>query len=384
MREIHRVKSKITLQLEPGQIVGAAVGALVLVAGAFCVGRVLGAGAAGEMSETAVVEAEGKAAKAEDVDAEAASCEAAIRQALAQQQCECPVCAPVTEAQALSAAGASLEKPQLGALFLLTPQLFDSEPLSPEAWRERLAARSGERHRLYPKEAPPLNFPKSNGIGVMPEPSKFSSDSPSAPFDTPKWAGFKTSDVEAPSFVPAPETVPSVSSDVPSQASKRDSVLQAGSIENPSASSVVMPQLEGRSQSERAVLGGHRSSGDPLRVPDMHDGTTARPPVEGRYAHVGDRQLPRRLEAGSLGGRYSVQIEAFRERRDADELQGRLRSQGFEAHVVQVELDGQLSYRVRLGHFETLEEARDFQERYRARTGASESGFIVEEDAARR
>ena len=110
----------------------------------------------------------------------------------------------------------------------------------------------------------------------------------------------------------------------------------------------------------------------------MHGGTTARPSVEGRYAHLGERSLPRRLEAGSLEGRYSVQMGEFRELREAETLQGKLRQQGFEARI-DAGFEGEIRrYSVRMGHFDSEDEARAFQSRYGAQTGERDLGQIVQ------
>jgi cell division protein FtsN len=58
-------------------------------------------------------------------------------------------------------------------------------------------------------------------------------------------------------------------------------------------------------------------------------------------------------------GRFTVQVGAFKVRSQADALRARLAAGGQQAYVSEVEADGAMQYRVRVGSFTTREAARE-------------------------
>jgi len=61
----------------------------------------------------------------------------------------------------------------------------------------------------------------------------------------------------------------------------------------------------------------------------------------------------------SADGRFTVQVGAFKTRAQADALRTRLASNGQQAYVSEIEAEGAMQYRVRVGSFATREAARD-------------------------
>jgi cell division septation protein DedD len=75
-------------------------------------------------------------------------------------------------------------------------------------------------------------------------------------------------------------------------------------------------------------------------------------------------------------GQWSVQVGATVDPHEALELTLRLRARGFEAYTVQAPLSGQTWYRVRVGRFQTREEARETEARLR-RTGEFKGAYVT-------
>lgn len=72
---------------------------------------------------------------------------------------------------------------------------------------------------------------------------------------------------------------------------------------------------------------------------------------------------PRPTVQRDTRGRYTVQVSSWRTRRKADSEAEKLRERGYDAYVQRVVLDNQETwYRVRVGSFATIEEARQFAE----------------------
>lgn len=59
---------------------------------------------------------------------------------------------------------------------------------------------------------------------------------------------------------------------------------------------------------------------------------------------------------------WTVQLNAFRQERDANRLAKRLKDKGYDAYVASTDIKGKTWYRVRVGQFATREEARALQE----------------------
>jgi cell division septation protein DedD len=72
-------------------------------------------------------------------------------------------------------------------------------------------------------------------------------------------------------------------------------------------------------------------------------------------------------------GDWSVQVSATRDPRTADAVLKRLRTKGYDAFVLKVRRRGETFYRVRVGHYRTLEEAQQVVTRLRREPGVPEA-----------
>lgn len=74
---------------------------------------------------------------------------------------------------------------------------------------------------------------------------------------------------------------------------------------------------------------------------------------------------PVRKEAGDRP--WTVQVYASRQESDASQVAGKLKARGYDAYVVSAEVQGKAWHRVRVGRFETRDEARRLLETLKAR-----------------
>ena len=72
-------------------------------------------------------------------------------------------------------------------------------------------------------------------------------------------------------------------------------------------------------------------------------------------------------------GDWSVQVSATRDPRTADGVLRRLKGKGYDAFVLKVRRRGETFYRVRVGHYATLEEAQQVVSRLRREPGVPEA-----------
>ncbi|TMA83334.1 MAG: SPOR domain-containing protein [Deltaproteobacteria bacterium] len=75
----------------------------------------------------------------------------------------------------------------------------------------------------------------------------------------------------------------------------------------------------------------------------------------------------------SQGGAWSVQVTATRDPRTADDVLKRLRARGYDAYIVRVRREGATFYRVRVGHFPSMEYASQLVSRLRREPGVPEA-----------
>jgi cell division protein FtsN len=75
----------------------------------------------------------------------------------------------------------------------------------------------------------------------------------------------------------------------------------------------------------------------------------------------------------AMKGDWSVQVSATRDPRTADTVLRRLRAKGYDAFVLKVRRRGETFYRVRVGHYGTLEEAQQIVTRLRREPGVPEA-----------
>jgi len=68
-----------------------------------------------------------------------------------------------------------------------------------------------------------------------------------------------------------------------------------------------------------------------------------------------------------------VQVTATRDPRTADDVLKRLRARGYDAYIVRVRREGATFYRVRVGHFPSMEYASQLVSRLRREPGVPEA-----------
>ena len=117
------------------------------------------------------------------------------------------------------------------------------------------------------------------------------------------------------------------------------------------------------------VLTFYRELTAPLTSPPPPARTAAKPEAKPKEpeAKPKDAAKPRPAETvkpppaapESVEGRFTVQVGAFKARSQADALQARLAAGGQQAYVSEVDADGAMQYRVRVGSFATREAARE-------------------------
>jgi cell division septation protein DedD len=76
---------------------------------------------------------------------------------------------------------------------------------------------------------------------------------------------------------------------------------------------------------------------------------------------------------GATRGDWSVQVSATRDPRTADGVLRRLKTKGYDAFVLKVRRRGETFYRVRVGHYGSLEEAQQVVSRLRREPGVPEA-----------
>lgn len=98
------------------------------------------------------------------------------------------------------------------------------------------------------------------------------------------------------------------------------------------------------------------------------------PPSTARVAvALAPAAVPTPLPRTGMKGAWSVQVSATRDPRTADEVLRRLKGKGYDAFVLKVRRRGETFYRVRVGHYPTLEDAQQVVSRLRREPGVPEA-----------
>jgi len=108
----------------------------------------------------------------------------------------------------------------------------------------------------------------------------------------------------------------------------------------------------------------------------------APPPGHDAAAPTPKREATPEPPPGPAAGakiQYTLQVKASKEKAVADEVVEKLRKAGFEPSLIMAEVPGKgRVYRVRVGRFESLEKARDFQRKLKAQSGLPDAGFVTD------
>jgi len=194
---------------------------------------------------------------------------------------------------------------------------------------------------------------------------------PSAPV-----AGRVPGDTRAPVEVPTPARERSVPPVVPALAARPadegasrslegDTALAAGGERAPQAGHAATRTGESAADTGGASAAGAEGrgsgSGTGVRTPEPRVAVAVAPAPESGYA------------SPFASGVWSVQVTATREAQTADDMVRRLRSKGYDAYVVRARRQGSTFYRVRVGHYATMERASQMVSRLRREPGVPEA-----------
>ena len=133
---------------------------------------------------------------------------------------------------------------------------------------------------------------------------------------------------------------------------------------------------------EASASSAHNADAQAHKVDGVAAGTNARaseagpggahPPAHPPDARVAVALAPAPPASGQRGI-WSVQVTATREARTADDLVRRLRAKGYEAYIVRAPRQGGMFYRVRVGHYPSMESAGQMVSRLRREPGVPEA-----------
>jgi cell division septation protein DedD len=118
--------------------------------------------------------------------------------------------------------------------------------------------------------------------------------------------------------------------------------------------------------------GGVRLQGDSTARAAAESGPGARP-AEARVAAAPAPAAEAASASPFKRGEWSVQVTATREAQTADDMVRRLRAKGYDAYIVKIRRQGSTFYRVRVGHFSSVEHAGQMVSRLRREPGVPEA-----------
>lgn len=112
-----------------------------------------------------------------------------------------------------------------------------------------------------------------------------------------------------------------------------------------------------------------RAAAEPIDEDDPDAGAPAAPTVA----------PPATPARENTGNRYTLQVKAARDKAEADAFMAELRRAGYQPHLILADVPGKgRFYRVRVGRFASMAEARDFQRSYKSKTGQPDAGFVTD------
>jgi len=135
------------------------------------------------------------------------------------------------------------------------------------------------------------------------------------------------------------------------------------------------PQLEAKVDTKAAAKEPAKEAPHPASTPGTAKGEHAAPsPAAARVTvALADLPPPKPAVKTEMKGDWSVQVSATRDPRTADGVLRRLRSRGYEAYVLRVRRGSETFYRVRVGHYASLDEAQQVVSRLRREPGVPEA-----------
>lgn len=88
----------------------------------------------------------------------------------------------------------------------------------------------------------------------------------------------------------------------------------------------------------------------------------AKPAVKDKPPPASAQKVQEKAKAEKPRGKWSVQVNAYTERGEAESLVKKLTDKGYDAYVVSTNIKGRIWYRVRVGRLATRQEARNLQQ----------------------
>jgi septal ring-binding cell division protein DamX len=344
MHDLDRMKTKVEIRLGPGQLFGLAVGTTVFSALLFAAGFMVGKG------QVPTVAPEADLGRLLDVSSE-------------ESVVATPVAAAVGEVEflfpnALGSRPGVKAKTQkvirLGPTRLLTaaPQKAVSKRVKPVPLKQRISAPSKPVVITAARTPAPKRV---DSVKAIPKPKVTAQT-------VPKKAPVRPSKAQA---------SPALSEDAPSPrrvfaAPKVASAVKKAIVKQPARTTTRKPVARVKPVTPRPAAAPRVTVKKPKAVAKAPR-TTARQakPVQRRVKNMGR-------------ARFTLQVKATRVKAEADRFVKELQIAGFYPHRILVAMPGKgRFYRIRVGRFETIEEARAFQESYASRSGMNDSGFVT-------
>lgn len=140
---------------------------------------------------------------------------------------------------------------------------------------------------------------------------------------------------------------------------------------------VAVPKAESVAKPDPAAKVAKEAPRQPQAAPSPTAQKAERAPAPPSTARVAVALAPNAVATPAVKtgarGDWSVQVSATRDPRTADAILRRLKTKGYEAFVLKVRRRGETFYRVRVGHYGSLEEAQQVVTRLRREPGVPEA-----------
>lgn len=147
--------------------------------------------------------------------------------------------------------------------------------------------------------------------------------------------------------------------------------------EAPPSERAVAPKPEPPAKPEPATKVAKEEPRQPATAPSPATQKAERAPAPPSTARVAVALAPNAVATPAVRtgarGDWSVQVSATRDPRTADAILRRLKTKGYEAFILKVRRRGETFYRVRVGHYGSLEEAQQVVTRLRREPGVPEA-----------
>jgi len=186
----------------------------------------------------------------------------------------------------------------------------------------------------------------------------------------------RPADVTSPVKSPVPVAPPSITT------AKTPPSLSPKPSPSPSPETAPSPPI--KSAVVSTVVAAETEAPKPAPAPPSAEDAPAETPVSKPAVEVETPPKkaavpPKKKPAAAPSRVYTLQVKAARDKVEADTFVKALRAKGFKPHLILVDIPKKgRFYRVRLGRFDSMPEARAFQRRYKATSGQPDGGFVTD------